>query len=40
MTLIDGKKVSADVRAELKTETAAFETQYGKKSGIGGRPRG
>ena len=34
MTLIDGKKVSADVRAELKTETAAFETQYGKKVGL------
>ena len=34
MTLIDGKKVSADVRAELKTETAAFETQYGKTVGL------
>ena len=34
MTLIDGKKVSADVRAELKTETAAFEAQYGKKVGL------
>lgn len=34
MTLIDGKKVSADVRAELKTETAAFEMQYGKKVGL------
>ena len=34
MTLIEGKKVAAEVRAELKAETAAFEAQYGKKVGL------
>ena len=34
MTLIDGKKIAADVRAELREETAAFEAKYGKKVGL------
>ncbi len=34
MTLIEGKKVAADVRAELKEETAAFEAEYGRKVGL------
>ena len=34
MILIDGKKTAAEVRAELKTETAAFEQKYGKKVGL------
>ena len=32
--IIDGKKTAADVRAELKMQTAAFEAQYGKKVGL------
>lgn len=34
MILIDGKKVSAEVRAELKEETASFEAAYGRKIGL------
>ena len=34
MTLIDGKKIAADVRAELREETAVFEAKYGKKVGL------
>lgn len=34
MILIDGKKVAADVRAELKEETAEFEARYGRKVGL------
>lgn len=34
MTLIEGKKVAADVRAELKEEMAAFEAEYGRKVGL------
>lgn len=34
MTLIDGKKIAADIRAELKERTAAFENRYGKKVGL------
>ena len=33
--IIDGKKTAADVRAELKMQTAAFEAQYGKKVVLG-----
>ena len=32
--IIDGKKTAADVRAELKMQTTAFEAQYGKKVGL------
>ena len=34
MTLIDGKKTAANVRVELKEETAAFEARYKKKVGL------
>ena len=34
MILIDGKKVAAEVRAELKEETAEFEARYGSKVGL------
>lgn len=34
MTVIDGKKIAAEVRAELKAETAELEAQYHKKVGL------
>lgn len=34
MKLIDGKAIAADIRAELKICTQAFEQKYGKKIGL------
>ena len=34
MTLIDGKKTAAEIRAELREETMRFEARYGKKVGL------
>ncbi len=34
MKLIDGKAIAADIRAELKARTAAFEEKYRKKIGL------
>ena len=34
MKLIDGKAIAAEIRAELKTRTQAFEETYGKKIGL------
>ena len=34
MKLIDGKAIAADIRAELKIRTQAFEQKYGKKIGL------
>ena len=34
MKLIDGKALAADIRAELKLRTAAFEEKYHKKIGL------
>ncbi len=34
MTLIDGKMISAQVRAEVKEEAAIFEATFGKKIGL------
>ena len=34
MKLIDGKAIAADIRAELKIRTHAFEQKYGKKIGL------
>lgn len=34
MKLIDGKVIAAEIRAELKARTQAFEEKYGKKIGI------
>ena len=34
MKLIDGKAIAADIRAELKVRTAAFEEKYRKKIGL------
>ncbi|MDE6676824.1 MAG: bifunctional 5,10-methylene-tetrahydrofolate dehydrogenase/5,10-methylene-tetrahydrofolate cyclohydrolase, partial [Clostridia bacterium] len=34
MKLIDGKQTAADIRAELKLRTTAFEKKYGKKVGL------
>ena len=34
MTIIDGKKTAADIRAELKVRAAAFEERYHKKVGL------
>ena len=32
MKLIDGKVIAAEIRAELKARTQAFEEKYGKKN--------
>ena len=37
MKLIDGKAIAAEIRAELKARTQAFEETYGKKIGLAGR---
>lgn len=34
MKLIDGKAIAAEIRAELKARTQAFEEKYGKKIGL------
>ena len=34
MKLIDGKVIAAEIRAELKARTQAFEEKYGKKIGL------
>ena len=34
MKLIDGKAIAAEIRAELKLRTKAFEEKYGKKIGL------
>ena len=34
MKLIDGKAIAAEIRAELKVRTQAFEETYGKKIGL------
>ncbi len=34
MTLIDGKATAAEIRAELKTRSSAFEEKYGRKIGL------
>lgn len=34
MTLIDGKKIAAEIRAELKSRTAEYERAYGRKIGL------
>lgn len=34
MTVIDGKQVAAQIRAELKERAAAFEAKYAKKIGL------
>lgn len=34
MKLIDGKAIAAEIRAELKARTQAFEEKYGKKIGF------
>lgn len=34
MTIIDGKKTAAEIRAQLRGRTAAFEEKYGKKVGL------
>ncbi len=33
-TLIDGKKVSAELRGEIKADASAFEQKYGRKIGL------
>ena len=34
MTIIDGKKTAAEIRAQLRGKTAAFEEKYGQKVGL------
>ena len=34
MTIIDGKKTPAEIRAQLRGKTAAFEEKYGQKVGL------
>lgn len=34
MTLIDGKKIAAEIRAELKSRTAEYERAHGRKIGL------
>ena len=34
MTIIDGKKTAAKIRAQLRGKTAAFEEKYGQKVGL------
>ncbi len=34
MTIIDGKSTAANIRAELKSRTLAFETAHGRKVGL------
>ena len=34
MTCIDGKRIAADIRAELREKSAEFEKKYGKKPGL------
>ena len=34
MTIIDGKKAAAEIRAQLRGKTAAFEEKYGQKVGL------
>lgn len=34
MTLIDGKKIAADIRAELREKTLQFQQKYGRQVGL------
>ena len=34
MTLIDGKKIAADIRAELREKTLQFQKRYGRQVGL------
>ena len=34
MTIIDGKKTAAEIRAQLRGKTAAFEEKYGQRVGL------
>lgn len=34
MTIIDGKQIAADIRAELKLHSERFEEKFGKKAGL------